>query len=109
MGARNVSAAYAMWGHLPHGAFRLLTGMALQSLDDTGKDGRPPRLWFGGEAAMIELVGRSRGVAYDALAVLKKAGAVAQIDDGRHGHRASFELALDPSKASDLPDPLDGE
>lgn len=109
MGARNVSAAFAMWSHLPHGAFRLLVGMALQSLDESGKNDRPPRVWYGGERAMVEMLGRSRSVAYDALAALKEAGAVTQLEDGRHGHRASFQLALDPLKGSGKQDPTESE
>jgi len=35
MGARNVSAAFAMWAHLDHAPFRVLVGMALMSLDQT--------------------------------------------------------------------------
>lgn len=100
MGARNVSAAYVLWAHLPHGAFRLLAGMALQSLDQPSKEGRPARIYYGGEAAMVEVFGRSKRSMYDALATLKKEGAVEVIDTGRHGHRAVYRLELDPLSAA---------
>jgi len=96
MGARNVSAAFAMWARLPHGAFRLLVGMALQSLDQPSKEGRPARIYYGGETAMVESFGRSPRSMYDALATLKREGAVEVIDSGRQGHRAVYKLALDP-------------
>ena len=103
MGARNVSAAFAMWARLPHGAFRLLVGMALQSLDQPSKEGRPARVYYGGEAAMVESFGRSKRSMYDALATLKKEGAVEVLDTGRHGHRAVYKLALDPLAAVTKP------
>lgn len=96
MGARNVSAAYAMWPHLDHAPFRLFVGMALQSLDQPSAEGRPARVYFGGEDALVELLGRSRSAAYKALGALRKAGAVEVIDVGRKGHRAVYKLALDP-------------
>lgn len=100
MGARNVSAAFAMWARLPHGAFRLLVGMALQSLDAPSKEGRPARIYYGGEAAMVEVFGRSKRSMYDALSTLRKEGAVEVIDTGRHGHRAVYRLELDPLSAA---------
>jgi len=99
MGARNVSAAFAMWAHLDHAPFRVLVGMALMSLDQTSAEGRPARVYFGGEDAMVELLGRSRAAAYRALATLKKAGAVEVVDAGRSGHRAVYKLRLDPLAA----------
>lgn len=96
MGARNVAACYAMWGSLPHGAFRLLAGMALQSLDEDTKQGRPARVWFGGEATLIEMIGGSRPTAYRALNALKEAGAVVCLEPGRFSHRAVYKLMLDP-------------
>lgn len=96
MGARNVSAAFLLWPHLPHGAFRLLVGMALQSLDQPSKEGRPARVYYGGEVAMVEAFGRSRRSMYQALETLRKEGAVEVLDSGRHGHRAVYRLALDP-------------
>lgn len=96
MGARNVSAAFAMWARLDHAPFRLLVGMALQSLDQASPEGRPARVYFGGEDALVELLGRSRAAAYRALATLKKEGAVEVMDAGRSGHRAVYKLRLDP-------------
>lgn len=94
MGARNVSSCFTVWGHLPATPFRLLVGMALQSLDQVGKDGQPPRMWFGGQDAMTELVG-SRTAAYRALSVLREKGAVEVLAHGRYMHRASYRLNLD--------------
>lgn len=96
MGAKNVSAAFAMWAHLDHAPFRVLVGMALMSLDQASAEGRPARVYFGGEDALVELLGRSRSAAYKALGSLRKAGAVEVMDVGRKGHRAVYKLALDP-------------
>ena len=96
MGARNVSAAFAMWAHLDHAPFRVLVGMALMSLDQASAEGRPARVYFGGEDALVELLGRSRSAAYRALGTLRKEGAVEVVDVGRKGHRAVYKLALDP-------------
>jgi|AntRauTorcE11897_2_1112592.scaffolds.fasta_scaffold00638_20 hypothetical protein len=96
MGARNVAACYAMWQELPHPAFRLLVGMALQSLDEASSKGRPPRVWYGGQDALVEMVGRTRSTAYAALSTLKETGAIVLVDNGRQGHRAVYKLALDP-------------
>jgi len=103
MGARNVSAAYVLWGHLDHAPFRLLVGMALQSLDQQGKTGRPPRVWFGGQDALVDMLGRSRTQAYEALKKLREAGAIEVIDAGRIDHRAVYRLVLDASAVSGLP------
>lgn len=105
MGAKNVSACYVLWHHLDHAPFRLLVGMALQSLDQQGKTGRPPRIWFGGQDALVDMLGRSRTQAYEALKKLKDAGAVEVIDAGRVDHRAVYKLVLDPIAVSGLPGP----
>lgn len=96
MGARNVSAAFAMWAHLGHAPFRLLVGMALQSLDQTSKEGRPPRVWYGGEDALVEFMGGKRSTAYRALGQLREVGAIESVEVGRSRHRAVYKLALDP-------------
>lgn len=105
MGAKNVSACYVLWSHLDHAPFRLLVGMALQSLDHQGKTGRPARIWFGGQDALVDMLGRSRTQAYEALKKLKDAGAVEVIDAGRVDHRAVYKLVLDPLAVSGLPGP----
>jgi len=105
MGARNVSAVFAMWADLDHAPFRLLVGMALQSLDQQGKTGRPPRIWFGGQDALVDILGRSRTQAYEALKKLKDEGAVEVIDAGRVDHRAVYKLVLDPLAVSGLTGP----
>lgn len=105
MGALNVSACFASWGHLPHPAFRLLVGMALTALDRESAAGRPPRLYFGGEDAMCELIGGSSSALYRALATLRKEGAIEVADAGRSGHRAVYKLHLDAfESASSLPE-----
>lgn len=95
MGARNVIACFTTWSHLDHAPFRLLVGMAVQALDDTSDKGRPPRVWFGGEDALTELVGRSPRQAYRALKTLREVGAIESVDTGRNGHRAVYNLHLD--------------
>ena len=96
MGARNVAAAFAMWGHLDHGPFRLLVGMALVALDTPTKEGRPARVYFGGEQGMVDLYGREGSAVYNALSALRKARAVEVMEKGRNGHRAVYKLNLDP-------------
>src|SRR5690606_3003239 len=76
--------------------FRLLVGMAVVALDQTSPEGRPARVYFGGEQAMTELLGRSRRMTYKALAALRDAGAVELLDAGRNGHRAVYRLQRDP-------------
>lgn len=109
MGARNVSAAYVMWPHLPHRAFRLLAGMANTALDDD-VDGRPARRYFGGERSMAELIGevpadadRNASIFRSARAALRElidAGAIVRLTTGRRGSRAEFTLNLDPLTAA---------
>lgn len=101
MGARNIAAAYAMWGHLEHGPFRLLVGMALISLDNPTKEGRPARVYFGGEQGMVDLYGRDGRAVYNALAALRNAGAIEVIEKGRNGHRAVYRLNLNPFPGGD--------
>jgi len=96
MGARNVSAVFALWPTLPPLPKVLLLGMALQSLDTPSADGRPARVFFGGQDALVEFTGRSRTAAYRALKALRESGAVEVLDAGRNGHRAVYKLALDP-------------
>lgn len=95
MGARNVAAAFTKWRQLPHAQFRLLVGMALQALDAPTKEGRPARVYFGGEDALVDMLGRSRSQMYDVLSGLKSAGAVDVLDAGRSRHRAVYRLNLD--------------
>lgn len=105
MGARNVSVAFTRWGHLPHAQFKLLVGMALQALDTGSDEGRPPRVYFGGEEGLIAILGRSRSTTYEVLAALKAAGAIEVLESGRQSHRAVYRLALDPfTKGPDVPD-----
>ena len=104
MGARNVGSAFAMWAHLPHAPFRLLVGMALQSLDATTSDGRPARIYFGGEDGMVDILGRSRSQMYETLARLREAGAVTILEAGRSRHRAVYRLNLDPFQGPEKPD-----
>jgi hypothetical protein len=102
MGARNVSACFTLWPHLPHGPFRLLVGMALQSLDAPSKEGRPARVFFGGEDALVDFLGEShRATAYRALSALREAGAIEVLDHGRQGHRAVYKLALTPMESAE--------
>lgn len=107
MGARNVAAAFARWGDLPHSQFRLLVGMAFTALDAPSKEGRPARVYFGGEEALVELLGRSRSQMYETLSGLKNAGAVDVLDSGRSRHRAVYKLNLDtlPTEGQGPEDP----
>jgi hypothetical protein len=108
MGARNVSAVFAMWKKLAPLPKVLLLGMAFQALDSPSPEGRPARVFFGGQDTMMEYTGRSRGQTYAALRALREAGAVEVMDGGRRGHRAVYRLALSPIPAeaigSGIPD-----
>ncbi|GAB3166962.1 hypothetical protein GCM10027059_26760 [Myceligenerans halotolerans] len=99
MGARNVSAAFAMYPDLAPLPKLLLVWMALKSLDSASKDGRPPRVYFDGEQSLIEAGGRSRRQVYEGLKVLREAGAVEVLQAGRLKYRAVYKLHLDPLAA----------
>lgn len=102
MGARNVSAVFAMYPDLPPLPKLLLVWMALKSLDAAGKDGRPPRVYFDGEQSLIEASGRSRRQVYEGLRVLRECQAITVLQAGRLKYRAVYKLALNPlEKASD--------
>jgi hypothetical protein len=109
VGARNVKTAYANWGHLPHGPFRLLSYMSLIALDaDT-----EPKFWGGREALAIAL-GRLHTFAGSglteeereharetgflavkrALRTLKAAGAITPLNVPGPGHQAIYRLNL---------------
>lgn len=105
MGARNVSAVFAMYPELAPVPKLLLVWMALKSLDSQGKDGRPPRVYFDGEESLIAAVGRSRSQVYAGLKVLRDdARAVEVLQAGRLKFRAVYKLRLDPlEKASETP------
>lgn len=96
MGLRNVSAVYAMWPDLAPLPKVLLVWMALKALDPPGgKDGRPPFLYFDGEASLIAAGGRSRAATYKAVKVLREAGAIEVVEAGRLRHQAVYRLHLD--------------
>ena len=97
MGAKNAMAAYAMYPQLGHGPMRLLVGMALTALDDA-HDERPPRLYFGGEDALADLLGgpSKRSRVYEYMRTLDDLGAVTNLVRGRAGKRAVYRLHLDP-------------
>lgn len=58
MGAQNVSAVFDNWAHLAHRPFRLLVGMAHQTLDQPDpKTGTPARVYFRGREATATLLG----------------------------------------------------
>jgi hypothetical protein len=98
MGARNVSAVFAMYPDLAPLPKLLLVWMALKSLDAQGKDGRPPRVFYDGEDSLIEACGRSRSQVYAALKVLRsdEVKAVEVLVAGRMRSRAVYKLRLDP-------------
>jgi len=97
MGLKNVSAVFAMWPDLAPLPKVLLVWMAFKSLDAPGgKDGRPPFLYFDGEASLIAAGGRSRTQTYTALKALRDRGAVEVVEAGRLRHQAVYKLRLDP-------------
>lgn len=107
MGARNVSAVFAMYPGLPPLPKLLLVWMALKSLDAQGKDGRPPRVFYDGEESLIEASGRSRSQVYAALKVLRSDDykAVEVLVPGRLKFRAVYKLRLDPLEKGSGQDP----
>lgn len=58
MGARLVREVSDNWGHLPAGPYKLLNRMALLALDTTGKDGRPPGVYWRGWEDLAVALGR---------------------------------------------------
>lgn len=97
MGLKNISAVYAMWPDLAPLPKVLLLWMAFKSLDPPGgKGGRPPLLYFDGEASLIAAGGRSRAATYKALKVLRDEKAIEVIESGRLRHQAVYKLRLDP-------------
>lgn len=97
MGLKNISAVYAMYPDLAPLPKVLLLWMALKSLDPPGgKGGRPPLLYFDGEASLIAAGGRSRTQTYAGLKTLRERGAVEVVESGRLRHQAVYRLRLDP-------------
>jgi len=96
MGASNVAAVYTHWRKLPDRAFRLLTYMALVSMD---RD-MPPR-YFGGVDPLVEALGRDlpathadRVAVSGALTQLARVGAVSRATTPARGRRAEYALHL---------------
>jgi hypothetical protein len=125
MGASNVQAVYTYWGDLPDVAFRLLTYMALRSLDADD----PPEFWEGREHLVNatgrpmrrgpkdagktpELLGR---LDYEsvraAIAQLIAAGAISRVRKGAPGRTARYALhllrvpAMGQTKPASVPSP----
>lgn len=57
MGYHNAAAVMAIWGRLPHGPMRLLTHMALVSLDPPGKPGQQACLYWGSDQLQMLAMG----------------------------------------------------
>lgn len=112
MGARNHSGVRIMWGHLPDGAYRMLSEMAQTALDDDGRDIRgqviPARRWFGGEDTLVTYVrshndrgevrshAAKKSAAYRFLRQLIDAGAVKVVRAAAAGDRSWYALNVDP-------------
>lgn len=117
MGTDNVRLTFAVWGDLPHLPFRVLTFMALCSLDQpTG--GKPARVYYGGRehlSAAVRLeplpsepdgLNSAEAIAADkerratfqtlkrALAELKRAGAIDESKSRRGTYRSTAEYVL---------------
>lgn len=99
MGASNALLVSQYWKHLGHRDHRLLTFLALVSLDS----GTPP-FYFGGWQAGARHLGLDPENNPDnaaeqfrrAMASLKRAGAIVPNGTARQGHRAEYALTLDP-------------
>jgi hypothetical protein len=109
MGASNVAAAFALWGHLPDDQMRALAYMALRSLDEpNGK--YPARLYFAGREDLAfglglevptdddEKARKRRAVVYRIVqrrvAKLVKLGAIERMTKAHTGHRQAYRLNL---------------
>lgn len=117
MGTDNVRLTFAVWGDLPHLPFRVLTFMALCSLDQpTG--GKPARVYYGGREHLSAAVRHeplpaepedptsAEGLVADkdrratfqtlkrALAELKRAGAIDESRSRRGTYRSTAEYVL---------------
>lgn len=130
MGASNAIAVFTYWGALPHRAHRLLTFMALHSLDQ-GRPGQPARRYWGGREAMAAALGPlapepavgddspsavaarvRRETAFRlvrrALRDLVDAGALREVRRGRVGQRSEYELLLSGLPEEGRDDPPEG-
>ncbi|MGD6980648.1 hypothetical protein [Citricoccus sp. CH26A] len=100
MGASNALLVSHYWKHLGHRDHRLLTFMALVSLDA----GTPP-VYFGGWQVGARHLGLDPEANPDSAAEqfrrvtasLKRAGAIVPNGAARHGNRAEYALTLDPN------------
>lgn len=80
MGIENVKLVFARWVHLPHGSFRLLTFMALVTMDED----QPPVYW-GGREPLAYALGRITPPAPE------DSDTSARAADYRRARRADFE------------------
>lgn len=102
MGASNAMQVYTHWTHLGHREARLLTYLALVSLDD----GRPP-VYFGGWAAAAQALGldpegnprSAQENVRKSFKVLTSRGAVVPSGVAHSGRRAEYALTLDPARS----------
>lgn len=134
MGATNVRTAFTIWAAagLNHRTFRLLTYMALVSLDEA-RDDTPARRYWGGTTDLALAIGytvperphdddrspdavaarRAIKKAHDAvdtcLGELREAGAVRLVRKPSPGRTAAYELVLDLWTTTPARSPLRGE
>lgn len=115
MGARLVSAVYAMYPGLPHRAKHAAVLMALTALDDPHDD-RPAGRYFAGPDPIADGLGFRRDeegqhtratlrIVGRVLAELYEAGVYEVASHGRNGWRAVYDLNLDPLKGAGRPKP----
>jgi hypothetical protein len=132
VGATNVKLAFANWRDLDDRPFRLLTFMALTSLD-TDTEERTRRLFYGGRESLALGLGRVvpdepapeditdealearrvRNAAFvavrTAMSQLKARGAVQEIRAAKGGSRAWYRLDLDPQAQGEPAPEAQGE
>jgi len=106
MGASNVSAVYLYWNHLASSPLRLLTHMALVSLDPPGKGDTAPCLYWGDIDTQILAMNYSGKHAARRLrrvrAELVEAGALERIRPSARHRSPTWRVVPDPGSQDHL-------
>lgn len=108
MGSSNANAVMFHWRHLPSPELRLLTHMALVSLDPPGASGMAPCLYWGGidsQAVALNYTGKNAGRKLrERRARLVEAGAIELVRRSARGRSPTWRIITDPGfHDQDLP------
>jgi hypothetical protein len=99
MGTSNIAAVYLYWGHLESSEFRLLTHMALLSIDPPGAGDMAPCLYWGNVESQVSAMNYSGKNAARKLrrlrAGLVEAGAIELVRHSARGRSPTWRLITD--------------